>query len=361
MTTAVLTVQGRPPVPRADGGRGAHNRRLWLRVAVLVIAAGLAAIYLRGRLPDPASAWAVVRRSAPGPLLAAALLQTVSMAAFAEQQRQLLAAFGVRMSAAAALALTYTRSAISIALPGGSAVSAGYAFRAYRARGASETVGVAVMLLSGVASVSGLAMLYGADVVAWVAPSPVTLAALTTGVALVALAVLRTRPIGPDRRAAASRDVVPSTSRLARLRTNVRDTATLAACVPARRWLGVLGFATINWLTDLACLLAAIHAVGLTIPIRDVATAYLATQLIRQVPATPGGIGLIEASLIVALTSTGVALAPTTGAVLVYRLLSCWGLIPTGLLCWAAQRNARKAPTAPESGDDQHDLALIRG
>jgi uncharacterized membrane protein YbhN (UPF0104 family) len=275
------------------------------------------------------------------------------MAAFAEQQRHLLAAFGVKMPAAAALALTYTRSAISIAVPGGSAISAGYAFRAYRTRGASEQVGVAVMLLSGVASVGGLALLYGADTLAWVAPRPAMMAVLAISLALAALAVRRGRPVRSDLRAAAVRDIVAPTSRRARLWTGVRDTLALARCVSAQRWVGVLLFATLNWLTDLACLLAAVHAVGLTIPIRDVATAYLATQLIRQIPATPGGIGLIEASLLVALTTTGTPPAPAAGAILIYRLLSCWGLLPTGLLCWVAQRNAAAPACDPSPATTQ--------
>jgi putative heme transporter len=92
-----------------------------------------------------------------------------------------------------------------------------------------------------------------------------------------------------------------------------------------------------------ACLLAAIHAVGVSVPARDLATAYLAIQLIRQIPVTPGGVGVVEASLVVALTATGAAPAPAAAAVILYRLLSCWGLLPVGLLCWITQRLAERA------------------
>jgi uncharacterized membrane protein YbhN (UPF0104 family) len=94
------------------------------------------------------------------------------MAAFAEQQRRLLAAFGVRMSAWRSQALTYARSAISISLPAG---SAGYAFQQHRARGANRAVAAAVMLLAGVAAVVGLALLYAGDALA----SAVSLSART--------------------------------------------------------------------------------------------------------------------------------------------------------------------------------------
>ena len=101
--------------------------------------------------------------------------------------------------------------------------------------------------------------------------------------------------------------------------------------------------AALNWATDVACLLAAIHAVGVSVPARDLATAYLAIQLIRQIPVTPGGVGVVEASLVVALTATGAAPAPAAAAVILYRLLSCWGLLPVGLLCWMTQRHAEQA------------------
>jgi uncharacterized membrane protein YbhN (UPF0104 family) len=326
-------------------------RRFW-RPALLVAGLVLAGLELRGHLPDAASTWAALRVAAPGWLLAALVLQVVSMAAFAEQQRHLLGAFGVRMPVRAALALAYARSAMAAALPGGSAVSAGYAFRQFRARGAGQPVAAAVTLLSSVASFTGLVVLYAGDVLAWMqppAPSPVTLVILAAGAVLAGLAVRHVRVISFTRRAtgAAPPPVAADASRIARLRGTLRHTLTLAAAVPARRWLGVLAVAALNWLTDLACLLAAVHAVGLAVPLRTVATAYLAAQLIRQIPVTPGGLGVIEASLVVAFTAAGAATAPAAAAVLIYRLLSCWSVLPIGLAGWAA----RKPPTvAPARG-----------
>jgi uncharacterized protein (TIRG00374 family) len=114
----------------------------------------------------------------------------------------------------------------------------------------------------------------------------------------------------------------------------------LAGAVGVERWLAVAALAVLNWLTDLACLLAALRAVALAIPALTVATTYLALQLVRQIPLTPGGIGVIEASLLLALTAAGAAAVPAAAAVLVYRLLSCWAILPVGLLCWTTQRAA---------------------
>src|SRR4051794_15658662 len=99
-----------------------RGRWSWWRPALLVIGCVVAWYELRGRLPDPASTWGALRGASYWWLLTALVLQVVSMVAFAEQQRHFLAAYGVRISAGASLALTYARSAMATALPGGSAI-----------------------------------------------------------------------------------------------------------------------------------------------------------------------------------------------------------------------------------------------
>jgi len=307
----------------------------------------VAAVELRDHLPGPAATWAVLREAEPAWLLAALALETVSMVMFAEQQRRLLGAFGVSMPARAVLAVSYARSAMSTALPGGSAVSAGYAFQRYRAHGASHPIAAAVMLLSGVASIAGICLLYAGAAVYWTSVSGPALAVLAAlVVASVAAWRLRRTTIPPE--------PAPATTRLARLRRTVRETATLATMVPAGRWLAVLALAALNWLTDLACLLVSVHAIGLTVSARTVATAYLVAQLARQIPLTPGGIGVIEAGLVLALTTAGAAAAPAAAAVLVYRLVSCWLILPIGLACWTAMRTDH-----PLSSNPGHLLSRI--
>lgn len=346
------------------------TRRRWWRLALVTVGIGVAIVALRGHLPDLAATWTALRQASPAWLMAAAVLQVASMAAFAEQQRGLLAAFGVRMPAAASLAVSYARTAMTTALPGGSAISAGYAFRQFRSHGASQPIAAAVMLLSGVASVVGLALLYATDALAWISwsiswASIATFVMVATGTAVLAWAVrwvgLRRSRVTRSTALSTALATVPTTvgqesvtgaSKLSRLRQLLHQTAALASTVPTRHWLRVVALAALNWLTDLACLLAALHAVGLTVPVRTVATAYFAVQLIRQIPATPGGIGVIEASLMVALTAAGAAPAPAAAAVLLYRILSCWTVLPIGLLCWTTQKTAAAEPaTKPASRD----------
>lgn len=287
----------------------------WWRPVLLVAGLGLAAVELRGHLPSPSATWAALQSTTATWVLIAAVLQVSSLAAFSEQQRQLLLAFGVRMRIGASIALTYARSAIAGALPAGTAVSAGYAFQQFRARGATEPVAGAVMVLSAVASLAGLAVLY-----AGTSFSIPVLAAIAAALTVAGWAAGRLWPATPA-------DGEPG--RVRRFLLTIRS-------LRVREWLRVTGLAVVNWLCDLGCLIAALNAVGLHLPAGKVATAYLVTQLVRQIPLTPGGLGVIEASLIVALTTAGAAAAPAAAGVLIYRLLSFWSVLPVGLICWTA-------------------------
>ncbi len=325
------------------------TRRGSWRFALSAVGLALAGFELRGRLPGPAAVGTALAQSRPGWTLAAAALSALSMAAFAEQQRQLLAELGVRISAPASLAVTYARSAMATALPGGSVVSAGYAFRQFTARGATQPVAAAVMLLSGAASVAGLLLLYGGDIVAWTSPSPggallIFAAATLVGFGLVQLLRIRAaRALGLS--------AIPAGAAESRWRrrmlTLLGETIAQAGAVRPQRWLAVITLAAVNWLTDLACLLAALHAIGLNVPLRTVASAFLAAQLLRQIPLTPSGIGLIEASLIIALTPASGGQSLPAAAVLIYRMLSCWSLLPIGLACWLRQKTEAQPASQP--------------
>jgi len=127
-------------------------RRGWWKLPVLAVAGCLAYVELRGHLPGAASLGAVLRHAGPWWLVAAVALQVVSMLAFAEQGRRLLAAFGVAMRPRTSVAVTFARSAMATGLPGGSAVAAAYGYRQFRARGATGPVAAAVTVLCGIAS-----------------------------------------------------------------------------------------------------------------------------------------------------------------------------------------------------------------
>ena len=65
----------------------------------------------------------------------------------------------------------------------------------------------------------------------------------------------------------------------------------------------------------------------------------------RMIPATPGGLGFVEAGLVGLLVLAGVDAATATVATLSYRLISYWVPLPVGLVAYvlASHRNWSKA------------------
>jgi uncharacterized membrane protein YbhN (UPF0104 family) len=317
----------------------------WLAIGLGLV---IIVVALSGRLPDPARVSESLRLADTGWLVIALAAELISMGMFARQQRRLLTAFGVTMPRHRALALAYSRSAISISVPAGSAVSAAYAFRQFRTDGASKRAAATVMVLSGLLSFAALVLLYLTGLLAAGAlrlaeawrdhPALIeSIAALTIAtlllVTFLAWPPARTYPQPRHHRLDLSR-----TPRLAKLVSPVMDAVRSSREVAGRHWALALAAATTNWLTDLICLAATARAFHLPVSLWQLAAIYLTVQIVRQVPITPGGIGVIEVSLLAGLVSVGAAEAPATATVLVYRLLSCWLIIPVGVLGWLVLR-----------------------
>ena len=120
-----------------------------------------------------------------------------------------------------------------------------------------------------------------------------------------------------------------------------RDAIRAGRTVSPGRMALVTGFAGANWLTDLLCFAASARAFGLPVGFATLATIYLGAQIIRQIPLTPGGVGLIETGLLAGLASAGAGAAAAAATVLTYRVLSNWLIVPIGGLAWFGLRRPR--------------------
>jgi uncharacterized membrane protein YbhN (UPF0104 family) len=331
------------PDNRSELRRSAARRaakRPWARLRlplVLLAAAGLAAFGLWGRLPDPRAFVGAFTGADYWWVALAVVLQIISLTAFAWQQRQLMGALGVRLRARHAALVTLARTALSISLPAGGAVSAAYAVREYERAGTPREVGTASMIVSGLASIGGLTLLYVAGFAALVTTDPALLAGPRPIVIAAVLAALTAGAVLTGRRWMREPSRGPAAEPGHGLRGFVRRTLDSArdgwragAALRARDWIAALLFLAANWLTDLLCLAATCHAVGLPVGVSTLAGIYLGVQIVRQVPLTPGGVGVIDTALVAGLTAAGATAATAVAAVLVYRLISCWLLLPAG-------------------------------
>ncbi|MEU5533527.1 lysylphosphatidylglycerol synthase transmembrane domain-containing protein [Streptomyces sp. NPDC020362] len=107
---------------------------------------------------------------------------------------------------------------------------------------------------------------------------------------------------------------------------------------PARAlalWGGSLAFPALQ----AAGLVAVGRSLGLTVPPAHMALAYLAATVAVALVPTPGGLGSVEAALIVALVAAGGPVAVATAVVLAYRIITVWvPLVPGALTLGALVR-----------------------
>jgi uncharacterized protein (TIRG00374 family) len=94
----------------------------------------------------------------------------------------------------------------------------------------------------------------------------------------------------------------------------------------------------LSWLADLAVLALAFVALGEQPPWTGLVLAYCLGQAASALPFTPGGLAVVEGGLTAALVAFGGCPAGTLTAVLLYRLISHWAVVPAGGLVWLALR-----------------------
>jgi uncharacterized protein (TIRG00374 family) len=192
--------------------------------------------------------------------------------------------------------------------------------------------------------------------VATVRAHPDTVLAATAAVLAVAVLAwvgvrLARRPRRPE---AARRDGAPS-----RIRVAIRRSVVATRAVRGRQWATAAAFAAASWGFDALCLIASAQALRLPVGVATIALLYLGIQVVLQLPLTPGGFGVIESGLLAGLTRSGAASAPAAAAVLVYRVLSCWLVIPLGGAAALALRIHDRRPGA-RTTDARQPSTVVR-
>lgn len=102
-------------------------------------------------------------------------------------------------------------------------------------------------------------------------------------------------------------------------------------------------FSTANWLLDAACLYVCLESYdGNHIGPALVLTAYGFASLVGLLPLTPGGLGVIEGTLIPLLIALGTSSPVAVLGVLTWRVLQFWLPVPVAAVCYAGLRISRR-------------------
>ncbi|MEH0508086.1 lysylphosphatidylglycerol synthase transmembrane domain-containing protein [Streptomyces scabiei] len=100
-------------------------------------------------------------------------------------------------------------------------------------------------------------------------------------------------------------------------------------------WGGSLAFPALQ----AGVLVAVGLALGLDVPVAHMALAYLAATVAVALVPTPGGLGSVEAALVVALVAAGGPVAMAAAVVLAFRIITVWlPLLPGALTLGALVR-----------------------
>ncbi len=313
----------------------------WLKFVVGLALAVLALWALSSQRGELAGATGYLARIRWGWVVAATVAETGSLVAFAVMQQRLLQAGRVKMPLRRMTGVTLAATAIANSMPAGPVVSSVFAYRQYRRSGADEGLSAWTLMAVFVAASVSLAAVAAIGVaVAGAEGASADLVGVTAGVFVLAMGF---GYLFLQRRALAwvITSLVAESQRRLRWprgertqRIDVFVTRITSVHLPARLATSAVSWGVANWLLDCGCLALAFSAVGVGVPWKGLLLAYGAGQLAANLPITPGGLGVVEGSLTIALVYFGGSNTSTVAAVLLYRILSFWLELPIGWSVW---------------------------
>ena len=330
------TVPSLPAEPAKPSSAGAHpplTRRLLLRHAASVAVAGLVIYLLLPKLTRVLASWPRLASVSVGWMTLALAAEVASFACYFGLQRVALRVSGWFAVVTAGL----TGNAVSGILPGGSAVGATLQFEMLSAAGmdSDNTVsGLAATSLINATALLALPLLALPAMLAGIAVSPGLVHAGLVGIGgFVLLAAAGSVILHADwpLRALArfvealhnqvfarhQRPVTRLVERFLADRDAVREALGQQWRQAILLTMGRIGF-------DFGCLLCALRATGADAQPSLALLAYAAASVVAFIPVSPGGLGIVEASLASLLILAGVPSSSAFVATLAYRLVSYW-------------------------------------
>jgi uncharacterized membrane protein YbhN (UPF0104 family) len=342
---------------------GTAIRRPWRAVLVAGVLALLAVEAVR-MAPTMSRALASMTQAQPGWIAVAVLAAAGSMSMFARSRRRLMRGAGIDVPVRSAVAAVYVANALHTTLPGGAAFSTGYTYRWMRGWGASGPAATWTLVAGGVVSSVSLAalgvlgsLLIGSSA-GWV-----SLVTALTGIAGAAYGV-RALQRSPGAAIALARWAIVriNTVRHRPQTTGVEAVEEMVAQLRAvrprgRDWLVAAAFATANWALDAGCLAAGAAALGVNgLTLAVLLLTYTAGMAASSLSLVPGGLGVVDAAMLLTLVAGGIPAAAALPVVLLYRLISLGGVVAVGWIVAAVQGVSGARSAAPVVGRRRGDL-----
>jgi uncharacterized protein (TIRG00374 family) len=335
--TPADTRAGRAP-PQPKGRRRTAVR--WIAHGVLFVAL-VAGIYgLLPRLGGLTRDAAGLRHARPAFLAAAIVAQALSLGCYAQLYRQVLAALGARVRFRLTADVTLATFFVSHLTPFGSATGTLVNVSTLETEGVdTATTGEAIGLTSLVSTVALIA-LFGIGFVATagrhVSHTYITIAGIALGLIVAVLAAvlgIAAHPAVAGRAgrwaASVARHVRPGIDPEKVAKTSSRLASLARSALTGRAVLASSAFASGDLLFDLLSLDLVFLALRYQPGFGPLAVAYAAANIASAIPVTPGGLGVVEVTLVAVTVGYGAPRPTAVLAVLGYRIVNYWlPLIP---------------------------------
>jgi uncharacterized protein (TIRG00374 family) len=277
-------------------------------------------------------------------LVAGVVLEMLSIVAFARLTWTLLPPAS-RPSMPTAIRITLSTLGLSHVIPGGTAAGTSLGYKLITNAGASGPEAAFAIASQGLGSAVVLNLVLWAGLIVSIPargfdPLYGTAAILggllmaTVGVAILMATRGEDRVIGLSCRVAGRLPFVDADTVAGALRRVAEQLRTLMG--QPRVLLKASVWAATNWILDMAALGVFLAAFGATVPIDGLVVAYGVAYVLAAIPITPGGLGVVEATLTALLVGFGVPRGEALVGVVAYRVANFWLPIPAGAAAYLA-------------------------
>ena len=339
------------PAPKSKAQPRSLTRRIMRGVLFVALVAGVFGLLPRlGGLTRDAAG---LRHARPAFVAAAIVAQAVSLGCYALLYRRVLASLGARLRFRLAAQVTLASFLVSHVTPFGSATGTLLNVSTLEAEGiAASTTGEAIGLTSLVSTIALIA-LFGTGLMATagrhVSAGYLRIAGIAVVLVLLVLALALLVGAHPSiaeragRRAAGwVRHIRPSIDPEKVAQTSGRLVRLARSALTGRAFAESYGFASADLLFDLLSLDLMFLAFRYQPGFGPLAVAYAVANIASAIPLTPGGLGVIEVTLVAITVAFGAPRATAVLAVLGYRIVDYWLPLLPGAVAYLRLRLAGK-------------------